>query len=206
MTRTQLILLLVAGLLLVGLLTLAFMATVGASLALPVAYLAWLAGLVFRSVPQWLWWAWFLLMAFVIAAKSFSTRDRGALQPPPNEIVSQGPVRAWTRRVYLATKGSYFRWRLAHDLAELCLSLQAYHDRRGLARYNRREYIEELAAPPQVQAYFRAGLASQPMENPTLFSRLTRWWRSNASDLPVDLDPQIAVSYLEDQLESRDDR
>jgi hypothetical protein len=205
MKRTYLILLLFVGLALAILLGLALQGVARQTIVIPILYIAWMAELIFRSIPGWLWWAWFLIIVSVIALRSLRGRSRNAgprraLRPPIN-----GPARTWAIRVHTAKQGEYFRWRLAHDLAELALQYTAYRDHRGLAKYDRGEYIETLNAPPDVLAYLQAGLKAPPWQPLDRLSRVTRFWRPTKDDSPLALDPAKAVQFLEGQLERESD-
>jgi hypothetical protein len=205
MKRTSLILLILLGLALAILLGLALQGVARSTIVMPILYMAWMADLIFRSVPGWLWWAWFLVILVIIALRSLRGRARNAgsrsvIRPPVD-----GPARAWAIRVRTAGQGEYFRWRLAHDLAELALQFTAYRDHRGLAKYDRGEYIETLNAPPDVLAYFQAGLKAPPWQPVDRLSRVTRFWRPIKDDSPLALDPSKAVQFLEGQVEHESD-
>jgi hypothetical protein len=205
MKKTTLILLLLLGLALAILLGLALQGFARSAIVVPLLYLAWMADMIFRSVPGWLWWAWFLVVITIIALRSLRGRVRG---PGPRRVARppvDGPARAWANRVRAAGQGEYFRWRLAHDLAELALQYTAYRAHRGLGKYDRGEYIETLNAPPEVLAYFQAGLKAPPWQPVDRFSRVTRFWRPIRDNTPLALDPAKAVQFLEGKLERESD-
>ena len=205
MKRTYLILLLLLGLALAILLGLALRGVARQAIVLPILYLAWLAELIFRSIPGWLWWAWFLTIVAVIALRSLRGRARNAGLRRTQRLPVDGPARAWAIRVHTAKQGEYFRWRLAHDLAELALQYTAYRDHRGLAKYDRGEYIQTLNVPPDVLAYLQAGLKAPPWQPADRLARVTRFWRPIKDDSPLALDPAKAVQFLEGQLERESD-
>jgi hypothetical protein len=205
MKRTYLILLLFLGLALAIVLGLALQGVARQAIVLPILYLAWLAELIFRSIPGWLWWVWFLIIVAVIALRSLRGRARNAGPRRTQRLPVDGPARAWAIRVHTAKQGEYFRWRLAHDLAELALQYTAYRDHRGLAKYDRGEYIQTLNAPPDVLAYLQAGLKAPPWQPLNRLSRVTRFWRPTKDDSPLALDPAKAVQFLERQLERESD-
>jgi hypothetical protein len=205
MKRTYLILLLILGLALAILLGLALQGIARQVIVMPILYLAWMAELIFRSIPGWLWWAWFLIIVAVIALRSLRVRTRDAGPRRALRPQVDGPARTWAIRVHTARQGEYFRWRLAHDLAELALQYTAYRDHRGLAKYDRGEYIGTLNAPPDVQAYLQAGLKAPPWQPIGRLSRVTRFWRPIKDDSPLALDPAKAVQFLEGQVERESD-
>jgi len=205
MKRTYLILLLILGLALAILLGLALQGIARQAIVMPILYLAWMAELIFRSIPGWLWWAWFLIIVAVIALRSLRVRTRDAGPRRALRPQVDGPARTWAIRVHTARQGEYFRWRLAHDLAELALQYTAYRDHRGLAKYDRGEYIGTLNAPPDVLAYLQAGLKAPPWQPVDRLSRVTRFWRPIKDDSPLALDPAKAVQFLEGQVERESD-
>jgi len=205
MKRTYLILLLLLGLALAIVLGLALQGVARQAIVMPILYLAWITELIFRSIPGWMWWAWFLIIVSVIALRSLRGRTRNAARPRALRSPVDGPARTWAIRVHTAKQGEYFRWRLAHDLAELALQYTAYRDHRGLAKYDRGEYIETLNAPPDVLAYLQAGLKAPPWQPLDRLSRVTRFWRPIKDDSPLALNPAKAVQFLEGQLERESD-
>jgi hypothetical protein len=114
-------------------------------------------------------------------------------------------VTAWARRLYLATRGDYFKWYLARDLSQLGLELLAYRERLNPGQRDTYRDIEKLQAPPEVQAFLRAGLSLPFSRSLGSFSRLARWLRRDIAVSPLDLDPENAVQCLEDQLGDQDD-
>jgi hypothetical protein len=201
------LLLLLALLLLLTIpLALTFQHTVREAIVIPLLYLLWLGRLIYLSIPQPLLWAAFLALALFIIVKSLGERPGPLARPRKMEARYGGRVTAWAGRLYLATQGDYFKWRLARDLGQLGLELMAYRERLSPGQRDVYREIEKLAAPPEVQAFFRAGL-SLPSSRPLgLFSRLTRWLRRDTIASSLDLDPESIVQWLEDQMGDQDDR
>ncbi|MGC8779264.1 MAG: hypothetical protein ACP5UQ_00175 [Anaerolineae bacterium] len=203
--RLLLVGLLLGGIAVAAVLGLALQGIARDALIMPALFLAWLIGLFFRSVPGWVWWAWFLIIALVFAARSLRTYVKPMPAAPPPRGPAQGAICVWADRLHAGEHGGYFRWRLARDLAELSLQLLAYHERGDLGRGDRGEAIERLAAPPAIAAYLRMGLAAPPWQPQDLRSRLARLWQRNAEDAPLQLDPAAVVKFLEEQLERKHD-
>lgn len=203
--RAWIVGLLFGGLLVSAGLGLALQGVARDSLIMPVLFLAWLLGLFFRSVPGWVWWAWFLVLALVFAARSLRTHMKREPTEPLPRGPAQGAIQVWAGRLRAAEHGGYFRWRLAHDLAELSLQLLSYRKRGDLSRGERSEAIELLAAPPPIAAYLRMGLAAPPWQAQDLRARLARLWQHETEDAPLLLDPTTVVQFLEGQLEREHD-
>ncbi len=176
------------------------------TVVMPLLYIAWMLQLVFNSIPGWLWWAWFLIIAMVMAIRSLKGRSERTAGPSAGRLPAQGPVRGWAVALRAAAQGgSYFQWHLAHDLAELALQFTAYQDHRGAEQLERVEYLESLKAPPDVFAYLSAGLQPPPWQPVKVADRITRLWRQTREHTPLDLNPQQAIAFLEGQTEREND-
>lgn len=203
--RGYLIALFAAGLLSAIALGLALQGLTRASIVMPLLYLAWLADLVFRSVPGWLWWGWFLIIALVIAGRSLRTRPRPEPIEREDRRLTAGAIRGWMARLESGDQGAYFRWRLARDLAEMALQFLAYRERGGLEPRERSQAIALLDAPADIVAYLQAGLAAPPWQPHDLRSRLARLWHPIHRDSPLEVEPATIARFLEGQLEKEHD-
>lgn len=198
-TGKLLLLLLALTLLLTIPLVLTFRDLVRAVIVIPLLYLVWLGRLVYLSIPQSLWWAMFLTLALFLTAKSLSAKTR--LEPPRQvELTREGRITAWARRLDRMKRGDYFRWCVARDLGQLGLELLAYRARISPGQRDVRREIEKLEAPPEIQAFFQAGLLLPSYRRASLLSRLVPWRRPNEPVSPLDLDPERVVQFLETQV------
>lgn len=161
---------------------------VGAYIVRPILFVAWLAQLIFNTVPGWLWWAWFVIVAIVIALRSLKVRPQDAEKPAESPVPAAGPVQIWTERLRMARhREDYFRWRLAGDLANISTEL-----------------AED--APAEIAAYLQMGRAEPPWRAVGRLARIIPLWRPQKVLTPLDLDPREVVAFLEGQLEKeRDD-
>jgi hypothetical protein len=176
------------------------------AIVVPLLYVLWLGRLLFRSIPQPLLWSLFLTLVLFVAVRSLGGREGPARGTRETEAEYPGRVWVWTRRVQLAARGDYSRWRLAHYLRKLTLDVLAHRERLTPEQLKRRLGTGEVVAPPAVQAYLRAGLMSMPSGPIGLLSRLRQQLRSRARISPLDADLESAVQFLEDQLEVSHDR
>jgi hypothetical protein len=176
------------------------------AIVVPFLYVLWLGRLLFRSIPQPLLWSLFLALALSVAARSLGRRERPARGTREAEAESPGRVRVWARRIQLAARGDYSRWRLAHYLRKLILDVLTHRERLTPEQLRRRLGTGEVVVPPAVQAYLRAGLMPMPSGPMGLLSRLRQRLRSRARTSPLDADLESAVQFLENQLEVSHDR
>jgi hypothetical protein len=176
------------------------------AIVVPLLYVLWLGRLLFRSIPQPLLWSLFLTLVLLVAARSLGGREGPARGMREAQAESPGRVRVWARRIQLADRGDYSRWRLAHYLRTLILDVLAHRERLTPEQLRRRLETGEVHAPPAVQAYLQAGLMPMPSGPLGLFSRLRHRLRSRARPSPLDSGLESAVQFLENQLEVSHDR
>jgi len=162
----------------------------------PILHVAWVIIFVLESLPQALYWLAFIIIAILIARKSFarSKTIRSSGQPPT--AVHSGPVATWSGLLERADTQDFSRWRLAQALRALTrdvlfpiedintLYLEASNDR------------QEMDLPPEIDAFFRA-----PVPRYQRFHWLRFRHRGTRAAHGLDLDPEHVVQYLEDELD-----
>jgi hypothetical protein len=193
------------GLMLVLLLGVTLQSVTRASIVMPILYLVWLADLIFRSIPGWLLWAWFLIVALIIAAGSLRVRSKAEAPGRGRRPPAEGPTQVWITRVQAANQGEYFRWRVARELAELGLHFAAYRNQGSLSPRDRSQTIETLNAPPAIQAYLQMGLVAPLWQPARVWTKLTRLWRPQDRESAVEIEPEAVAGFLEKQLEREND-
>jgi hypothetical protein len=176
------------------------------AIVVPLLYVLWLGRLLFQSIPQPLLWSLFLTLVLFVAVRSLVKRRGSVGEMREPEAESPGRVRVWARRIQLAARGDYSRWRLAHYVRKLILDVLAHRERLTPEQLKRRLGTGEVHAPLAVQAYLRAGLMPMPSGPIGFLSRLRHRLRSRARTSPLDADLESAVQFLENQLEVPHDR
>jgi hypothetical protein len=202
-----LIVLLAIGLLAVIALAFVFRGMVAATIVQPVAEFLWLAGLLFNSVPGFVWWGWLLIVVLVIAGKSLRGRRSASGTSRQVRHYREGPIMTWARQLHLARDSEYFRWRLAHEVARLALSLAAYRSGSSVTPRDL-EQIASLGPPPDAAAYMAAGLGSPPQDVSRLPTSITgiRSWFAEVRDVrthktPLSAPPEDIIAFLEKELQ-----
>jgi hypothetical protein len=153
-------------------------------LVLPLSYAAWLLGILFRAVPQLIWWtAVVVTIALVLGSQLVPeirpAARRGVLSPP---LIGEVEVVArWLRR---ARRSTYFRWQLAHRLGRVSRKLIELHGRGS----------QDGLPNARVEAYIAAGTNSSFVDFPAPRHPLAR-----PKATPLDADPGEVVEYLESQ-------
>jgi hypothetical protein len=206
----RLVLLLLAGLLLAAVLGLGLRNFVRSVIVIPLAYVAWLAGILIRSTPQIVFWGLLLLLVAIVALRRLwvvpARRQRsihGELSIPKKERVG-----FWAILTFQA-HGDYSRSRLADLFRRLALSVLAFREQVDLPTLESRIASGEVDLPPELQPFLSH---TRPRPRKDGVSRLwTRGggirppWTQPRSDafrrLPPASPLEDAVTYLEEQLE-----
>jgi hypothetical protein len=155
-----------------------------AILVLPLSYLAWLLGILFRAVPQLIWWTAVVVTIALVLGWQLVPEIRPAARCQTRTLKVVGDVGLAARWLRRSRRSTYFRWQLAHRLANVSRKLIELGGRGS------------DAGPPnaRVEAYMAAGMNNSfvdfpPPRHPLARPRVT----------PLDADPGEVVDYLESQ-------
>lgn len=151
-------------------------------LVLPLSYAIWQLGVLFRAVPQLLWWtAVVVTIALVLGwqlVPDIKPGARGGVQPLP----PVGEVEVVARWVQRSRRSTYFRWQVAHRLGRISQKLMELSGRKP-----------EVGSPnTRVDSYLAAGMNNSFVDFPTPRRLLER-----PKVTPLDADPREVVDYLE---------
>ena len=163
---------------------------------IPVAYVWWLLGLLYRGLPQAIWWFVVLgVVLYVLARSLLSTRislPRMAPMPAPRE----GNIESLASALHKAQAGIYFKWLVANRLGKLAYQILQQKD----SGNNRSMFLplmgEGWDPEPELQRYFEKGLNGSFTDFPT------RRFQYFSPPPPTVLDYEVekAVDYLEAKL------
>jgi hypothetical protein len=191
--RRKRLLLLALLLVPIALLTLLFRDVARTIVLLPVMYLAWVAGVLWRSIPQFLIWSLFVIVALRVAVGSLIVRRRKREeQGRPQDTTHWGRARIWAKWVELSNQGDYFRRRLARYLANLTLDTLAEHEHLPAEQVQAELEAGRLDVPPRIRAYVLAALNEPP---PGRFA----WFRQiiQGRPAPLQVSPEEILDLLE---------
>jgi hypothetical protein len=197
MTPTRRRLVLLGILLLAGLIAFPLRPLIYETIVIPAAFIAWNLNLLYRSYPQWVWWAVvafvvFIMIVFSLVPRPPARRTGGEKPRPP-----QGAVENLATGLQKAEEGIYFRWVVANRLGKL-----AYH----ILRHRESGAARPLSAPlrgadwepgERLQRYLEAGLHGSFADYPQ-DSRFPAARR----ETPLDFNVEEAVDFLESQVEN----
>ena len=178
-------------------LTLCLQGVITDLLVVPLAYLAWRANLLLRSIPQWVYWSLLVAAVALIALVSLVRTLHLGQRAYKGRPAVPGPVEKMARQMRIARRDVYGKWLVARRLGGLA---QAMLTQRGAGEAIPRDRLQgpDWHPPTEVQAYLEAGL-----DRP----RIGRWTQGaffRSPPTPLDMDPKRAIDYLESQMEMRE--
>lgn len=164
-------------------------------LLLPLLYAAWLARIVFDSIPQLAIWIVFLIIALLIALRSLSGRRLARPETRERPVTVVGRIESWAHLIDRAGQEHYARWRLARELRKLALAILAAEKQLSTEQIKQQLTEGRLDMPPEIRAYLLASMTSFSYLSPTRF-----WFRKKpAGSSALDLDPEQVLQFLEER-------
>lgn len=166
------------------------------AIVVPVAYLLWALGLLYRSLSQGIWWVILIVLVILILAKSLAPQ----LRPPGKALPSSKPTlgQVQTFAVWLNKSGSgiYFKWLIANRLGKL--AYQILLQRRNEKPRSVFEPLTGLDWHPSadLQNYLQSGLQRSFADFPN-----RRKLFAPPAKTALDLDINEAVDFLESHID-----
>jgi hypothetical protein len=168
------------------------------TIIIPLAYVFWVLGLVYRSVHQVIWWTVALLFVLFLLSRSllpkFKIKERFRLKKKP--VIGQVEnLSAWLKK---AERGVYFKWLIANRLGKIANQILA-----NRSTDKPRSFFDLLSGPDwtpntPVQSYLETGLHGSFADYPQK-SKLF----STPTPTPMDHDVNDVIQYLESQVENK---
>jgi hypothetical protein len=202
-----------------GALALMLRDTVREFVVLPLAYLAWLAGVILSTIPQSILLAVLLVVCVYIIARSVAWRDESPLWPSsaPETSASRGPMGFWAAYLNNVEDSPHARESLARALRALILKMLAHQhgiepdEVLQLLRTSKRDGDSDanaaLSVPPDVrmilldwQSWTRAapaGLSSRPLQRLRAMLRPSTQRDSDTDRMDKQL--RAAIEFIEAQ-------
>jgi len=170
----------------------------------PVAYMAWVFGVVLDALPQ------SYLLAVIIAVAIYAAARSLSREPPPlkkqrlTSAPPEGTAAAWYRKLELTTKGAYSQQRIRQHIGQLILQVIAHEQRLRIREVAHRIETGEIEIPADLNVYIEAATQRGLPRARSLLSRLKSFITGTSSPkiagrtVARDLDP--ALRYVEAQL------
>lgn len=171
------------------------------TIVIPLAYLLWVLGLLYRSLSQGIWWVILAILVLLILARSLAPQLRPSGKVQPRSKPAIGPVQTLAGWLNRSSGGVYFKWLVANRLGKLAyqILLQRSHGKP-------RSVFEPLVGPewhptPDLQRYLQSGLHGSFADFPN-----PRRFLAPPVKTPLDFDINEAVDFLESQFDHSSQR
>jgi hypothetical protein len=189
-------LILVAILIIAGILAFPLRETIYEMVVVPIAFIAWRLGLLYRSFSQGIWWWAIIVIVLLMLIFSLMPQPRLRYGPQIKPKPQLGQVEALTIWLYKTERGIYFKWLIANRLGKLAYQI-LLHRESGRPRSFFAPLLGADWEPGQeLQNYLETGLHGSFVDFPIS--------RFGASPTPLDFDVVEAVEFLESQVENGD--
>lgn len=157
-----------------------------ALVVVPLAYLLWELSVVYAFIPGQLIWAGLLILVLMAMIASFLPQGRLSPVRERARKPAAGQIEALSGWMVKARRGTYFKWRIANRLGRIMRQMSE-----GPAAGSRLS-----SADAALDGYLEAGLNGSFMDYPPPANPFAA-----PTPTPLDLDPRLALDYLESQME-----
>ena len=163
----------------------------------PVAYFLWALYILYHMVPQPFYWGVLIFVLLFIYISTIYKKLPDISSQTNNKHSSEGPIQNLVRMLEKRQGGVYFKWYLAHTLANVATFILDYQERRtsGYKLEGR-----DFRPPQNVRDYLEAGVNSTFADYPMrggLFAQVPK--------TPYDTEIESVVAFLETELENEHD-
>jgi hypothetical protein len=197
MSRTQRWLIMAGVLVIAALLAFPLRATIYETVVIPLAFVAWQVGLLYRSLSQVIWW--WLIIAIVLFLLAFSLLPQ--FKPPRKDETRSKPRHGQVEELAIwlgrAKSGVYFKWLIANRLGKLAYQILV-HREAGRPRSVFAPLVGLDWKPSrELQKYLETGLHGSFSDFPTPRRALAA-----PPKTPLDYEVSQAVEFLESQVKT----
>jgi hypothetical protein len=148
------------------------------AVVMPLAYAAWFADLLLKSVPQALLLAVLLILGIYIALRGFAQRIESSALPPPGPTKSAPRSRLsfWIRQLGNLESSALAREKTADEIRGLILNILTYEEGADEEEIVQRVRDGALVVPPEVKSLLLNGQRWMNPEPRRSFPRVWRRW------------------------------
>jgi len=163
----------------------------------PLAYLWWALGVLYKSFPQIVVW---ILLVILIAFTLLGSLSTGRKRKPREELKVkpvQGQIEGLATGLVKMRNGTYYKWQVANRLGRLARDFLIQRGDRATTRDLSPLSGHDWHPSPPVDAYLDTGLRGSFADFPTSY-----WSFKPPEPTPLDIDVNEVVEFLESQIKS----
>ncbi len=159
----------------------------------PLAYLLWVLGLVYRSFDQGIWWIVLLIIVLIVLLRSMLPERQPVRKSVAYKKVGRGPVESLAASLRRVERGIYFKWLVANRLGKLAHQILVQRS------YGKPHSVfepltgEDWNPAPEIRQYLERGLHGSFADYPNKRFQLYR----TPEKTPLDQDVNTVVTFLE---------
>jgi hypothetical protein len=195
MTRPRRLLIMAAVVVIAALLAFPLRETIYDMVVIPIAFIGWQLGLMYRSFSQVIWWWLAIGITFIILMFSLVPRIQPAPREQPKPKPRNGQVEDLAIWLGRARNGTYFKWLIANRLGKLAFQMLV-HRESGRPRTVFTPLVGTDWEPsPELRKYLETGLHGSFSDFPG-----TRRGLAPQPKTPLDYEVKEAVEFLESRV------
>jgi hypothetical protein len=150
----------------------------------PVAYLIFMAQIVFGSFHQGVLWISFIVIVLLVALMILIPELSPPLRPKDEEWDYPDRIHIWERHIWAMNEGDYLRISLEDHIADLVIDAMSYRDGEQMEVIIKRFRAGDIKLPPEVHQIIMAGY------QPSLLDEKTKY----------QYHPEEIIRFLESQM------
>jgi hypothetical protein len=195
--RTKRLLVLFGALIVAGLLAFPLRQMIYQSIVVPAAFIAWSLSLLYRSLPQGIWWTAIVVIVLFMLLFSLIPQPKLRHRSEPKRKPPLGQVEDLAASLGKAERGIYFKWLVANRLGKLAYQM-LLHRESGRPRSIFAPLVgAEWTPGEELQTYLETGLHGSFADYPHVNRPF-----GTPQKTPLDFDVAEAVEFLESQVEN----
>ena len=168
-------------------------------IVVPLAYLLWLLGLLYLSLPQAVWWVAVTLLVLVLLGKSLLIEIKPPKRLVPIYTINRGKVESLAVAMQKSKRGIYFKWLVANRLGKLAHQILVLREH-GKERSVFAPLMGEGWEPETgLRQYLEKGLHGSFADFPNTGIR----YFSRPQKTSLDYNVTEVIEFLESQVESK---
>jgi hypothetical protein len=197
MSRTRRLLIVAAILVIAALMAFPLRETIYDAVVVPIAFIAWQLGLVYRSLAQVIWWWLIIVVVLFMLAFSLMPQVKPVRKEERRSKPNKGQVEDLAIWLGRAKSGVYFKWLIANRLGKLAYHI-LLHRESGRPRTVFTPLLGTDWEPSrELQNYLEIGLHGSFSDFPNPNPRLAAQPKT-----PLDYEVRQAVEFLESKVEN----
>jgi hypothetical protein len=168
------------------------------TVVVPLAYLWWALGVLYRSIPQVVVWIVLIVLISLMLMGSFASDRKRKPSEDPKIKPAPGQIERLAKNLVKMRRGTYYKWKVANQLGRLARDFLILRGDRAGTKDLSPLIGHDWQPSAQVDAYLDTGLHGSFADYPN------QPWRFGPPEpTPLDIDVEEVVEFLESQIQTK---